>query len=89
MPLVLVAGLGAESAGGRGGLDAGVLVEARGPVGGARSLKGLVGGLRDRCGLEDRGGVRVRAWVEVCSFRGELERRGGGSSAAVVNLTSS
>lgn len=86
MPFILVAGLGEESAAGRGGLDGGGLVEARGPVGGARSLAGFEGGLRDRGGLEGRGGVRVRARVEVWSFRGERERRDAGSSAPLVSL---
>ena len=53
MPLILVAGLGEEAAVGRGGLDEAILVEARGPVGGARSPAGFEGGLRDRGGLED------------------------------------
>ncbi len=86
MPLVLVAGLGEESAVGRGGLDGGILVEARGPVGGARSVAGFEGGLRDRGGFEDGGGVRVRVRLEVWSLRGERERRDGGSSAALVSL---
>lgn len=92
MPLVLGAELGEESAVGRGGLDDGILVEPRGPVGGARSLAAFEGGLRDRGGLEDRGGVRVRirVRVELRSFRGERERererRDGSSSAALVSL---
>ena len=89
VPLVLVRGLEAVSALlGGGGLDDGFLVEARGPVGGARSLAGFEGGLRDRGGLVDRGGVRVRVRAEVCSRRGERERerRDGGSSVALVNL---
>lgn len=89
MPLILVADLGEESVAGRGGLDGAVLVEARGPVGGARSAASFEGGLRDRGGLEGRGGVRVRVRVEVWSFRGERERRDGASSAALVSLGSS
>ena len=83
MPLGFEEGLGNESAAGRGGLDAGGLVVARGPVGGARSLAGFEAGLRERAGLDERGGVRVRVRVEVGSFRGERERRDGGSSAAL------
>lgn len=80
VPLVLVEDLGNGSAVERGGLDGGGLVVARGPVGGARSLTAFEGGLRDRADLDDRGGVRVRVRVEVWSFRGERERRDGGSS---------
>ena len=86
MPLVLEAGSGEESAVGRGGLDGGFLAEARGPVGGARSVAGFEGGLRDRSGLEGGGGVRVRVRVEAWSFRGERDRRDGGSSATRVSL---
>lgn len=83
VPLALVEVLGNGSAVERGGLDGGGLVVARGPVGGARSLTAFEGGLRDRAGLDDRGGVRVRVRVEVWSFRGERERRDGGSSTAL------
>ena len=89
MPLTLAAGLEeVSSAGGGGALDGGFLVKARGPVGGARSLVGFEGGLRDRNGLEDRGGVRVRVRPDVCSLRGERERerRDGTSSVALVRL---
>ena len=91
-PLGLEVGLEAVSAlgGAGGGLEDGFLVEARGPVGGARSVTGFEGGLRDRGRLVDRGGVRVRVRVEVWSLRGERERererRDGGSSVALVSL---
>ena len=90
VPFTLVVGLEEVSVVVEGGLDGGFLVEARGPVGGARSLAGFEGGLRDRGGLEDGGGVRVRVRVraEVLSLRGERERerRDEGSSAANVSL---
>ena len=47
VPLTLAAGLEEVSAAGGGALDGGFLVKARGPVGGARSLVGFEGGLRD------------------------------------------
>ena len=65
VPLVLVACSGEVSTVGRGGLDDGCLVKARGPVGGTRSLAGFEGGLRDRGALEWRVGVRVRVRVDV------------------------
>lgn len=62
-PFVL-GGLGVESAVGRGGL-AGAVLEERGPVGGARLVLSFETGLRDRAGLIERGGVRVRARLEA------------------------
>ena len=88
VPLTLAVGLEDVSVLLGGGLDDdALLAKARGPVGGARSEAGFEGGLRDRGFLVDRGGVRVRVRVEVCSLRGERDRdrRDGGSSATLVN----
>lgn len=83
VPLVLSGGLAVDEVG--RGLGGALRVVVRGPLGGGREVVGFKG-LRDRGGLEVRGGVRVRVRVVVRSFRGERERRDGGSSADSVSL---